>query len=113
MRRVDALQDARMLPFELLVRERANGVLGRGLVEFGEDADDIEATGVAAETDGKVRLLAGTCRRSHAQINQAIVLDAIRTDAEGYVHAPPGPGLGVRVDWEAVAASSLAHLEVR
>jgi L-alanine-DL-glutamate epimerase-like enolase superfamily enzyme len=40
-------------------------------------------------------------------------LDVIRTDAEGYVHAPPGPGLGVRVDWEAVAAASLAHLEVR
>ena len=26
-------------------------------------------------------------------------LDTIRTDAEGYVHAPSGAGLGIRVDW--------------
>lgn len=40
-------------------------------------------------------------------------LDVIRTDGEGYVHAPPGPGLGVRVDWPAVELASLLHFEIR
>src|SRR5262245_47424168 len=29
-------------------------------------------------------------------------LDVIRTDKEGYVHAPEGPGLGIRTDWKAM-----------
>ena len=40
------------------------------------------------------------------------VRDVIRTDAEGLVHAPPGPGLGIRVDWEAVEAATVLHYEV-
>lgn len=40
-------------------------------------------------------------------------IDVIRTDAEGYVHAPPGPGLGVRIDWPAVEAASLLRFELR
>jgi L-alanine-DL-glutamate epimerase-like enolase superfamily enzyme len=40
-------------------------------------------------------------------------IDVIRTDGEGYVHAPAGPGLGVRVDWPAVEAASLLRFEVR
>jgi L-alanine-DL-glutamate epimerase-like enolase superfamily enzyme len=40
-------------------------------------------------------------------------VDVIRTDAEGYVHAPPGPGLGVRVDWPAVESASLLRFEIR
>jgi len=39
-------------------------------------------------------------------------LDAIRTDSEGYVHAPEGDGLGVRVDWEAVKRAQLASFSV-
>jgi L-alanine-DL-glutamate epimerase-like enolase superfamily enzyme len=38
-------------------------------------------------------------------------LDPIRTDAEGYVHAPPGPGLGVGVDWKAIEKASIARFE--
>ena len=33
--------------------------------------------------------------------------DVIRTGSDGYVHAPEGPGLGLRVDWEAVEAGSV------
>jgi L-alanine-DL-glutamate epimerase-like enolase superfamily enzyme len=40
-------------------------------------------------------------------------IDVIRTDSEGYVHAPPGPGLGVRVDWEAVKKATILNFEVR
>lgn len=40
-------------------------------------------------------------------------LDVLRTDAEGYVHAPDGPGLGIRMDWSAVEKASLAHYELR
>jgi L-alanine-DL-glutamate epimerase-like enolase superfamily enzyme len=35
-------------------------------------------------------------------------LDPIRTDREGWVHAPPGHGLGVRVDWPTIEAASIA-----
>jgi L-alanine-DL-glutamate epimerase-like enolase superfamily enzyme len=38
-------------------------------------------------------------------------LDVIRTDAEGYVHAPEGPGLGIRVDWDAVESASVMKIE--
>ncbi len=33
--------------------------------------------------------------------------DVIRTQADGYVQAPEGPGLGVRVDWEAIEAATI------
>lgn len=39
--------------------------------------------------------------------------DVIRTDGEGFVHAPEGPGLGVRVDWDAVGKATLLSYEVR
>ena len=39
-------------------------------------------------------------------------IDVIRTDAQGYVHAPDGPGLGVRMDWEAIEAASFLTYEV-
>jgi len=39
-------------------------------------------------------------------------LDVIRTDAEGYVAAPPGPGLGVRLDWSAVEDAAFATYEI-
>lgn len=39
-------------------------------------------------------------------------IDVIRTDAEGYVHAPEGPGLGARMDWEAIDAASFLTYEV-
>ena len=35
------------------------------------------------------------------------MLDVIRTEPDGFVHAPEGPGLGLRVDWEAVEAGSI------
>jgi L-alanine-DL-glutamate epimerase-like enolase superfamily enzyme len=40
-------------------------------------------------------------------------LDVIRTDKQGYVHAPPGPGLGVGIDWDAVKKATILNLEVR
>jgi len=40
-------------------------------------------------------------------------IDVIRTDKEGYVHAPPGPGLGIRVDWDAVRHATLLQFEVK
>ena len=39
------------------------------------------------------------------------MLDVIRPDAEGYVHAPTGPGLGVRVDWDAVRSATFLAIE--
>lgn len=39
--------------------------------------------------------------------------DVIRTDSEGFVHAPPGNGLGVEVDWKAIEAALLLKYEVR
>ena len=33
--------------------------------------------------------------------------DVIRTQADGYVRAPEGPSLGVRVDWEAIEAATI------
>lgn len=38
--------------------------------------------------------------------------DVIRTDGEGYVHAPTGPGLGIRMDWDAVQKASFLHYEI-
>lgn len=37
--------------------------------------------------------------------------DPIRTDREGYVHAPAGPGLGVRIDWDAMKSATLVAYE--
>lgn len=39
-------------------------------------------------------------------------LDVIRTDADGYVSVPPGPGLGVRVDWEAMERAAFLTYEI-
>jgi L-alanine-DL-glutamate epimerase-like enolase superfamily enzyme len=39
--------------------------------------------------------------------------DVIRTDSQGYVHAPPGDGLGIRIDWPAVEKASLVSYELR
>lgn len=41
------------------------------------------------------------------------VTDVIRTDKEGYVHAPSGHGLGIEIDWGAVRPSSILSFEVR
>ncbi len=40
-------------------------------------------------------------------------VNAIRTDKEGFVHAPPGAGLGVEVDWPAIEKATVMHYEVR
>lgn len=37
--------------------------------------------------------------------------DVIRTDAEGYVHAPRGPGLGIGIDWIAVEKVSILKFD--
>jgi L-alanine-DL-glutamate epimerase-like enolase superfamily enzyme len=34
-------------------------------------------------------------------------LDVIRTDRDGYVHAPPGPGLGIGIDWPAIEKATI------
>ena len=39
--------------------------------------------------------------------------NVIRTDAQGYVHAPAGPGLGIEVDWPAIERAAIMHFEVR
>ena len=38
-------------------------------------------------------------------------LDVIRTDEEGYVHAPDGPGLGIRTDWTAMGKAAFLIYE--
>lgn len=39
-------------------------------------------------------------------------LDVIRPDAEGNVHVPDAPGLGIGIDWPAVEAATIHRLEV-
>ena len=39
--------------------------------------------------------------------------DVIRTEADGYVHAPTGPGLGYRVDWDALRRATIHRLDSR
>jgi len=39
------------------------------------------------------------------------MVDTIRPDHDGYVHAPSGPGLGVQVDWDAVASATFLAYE--
>ena len=39
-------------------------------------------------------------------------VDVIRTDREGYVHAPPGNGLGVGIDWKAIEKAAILRFEV-
>jgi L-alanine-DL-glutamate epimerase-like enolase superfamily enzyme len=39
-------------------------------------------------------------------------IDTIRTDADGFVHAPKGPGLGIRMDWEAVRKAAFLTYEI-
>jgi L-alanine-DL-glutamate epimerase-like enolase superfamily enzyme len=43
---------------------------------------------------------------------EAGALEVIRTDREGYVHAPPGSGLGIKVDWPAIEAASVLTYEL-
>jgi len=41
-------------------------------------------------------------------------LNAIRTDKDGFVHAPDGPGIGIRTDWKAMEkAAFLVYEETR
>jgi L-alanine-DL-glutamate epimerase-like enolase superfamily enzyme len=39
--------------------------------------------------------------------------NVIRTDKDGFVHAPDGDGLGIDVDWDAIRKASLLSFEVR
>ena len=39
--------------------------------------------------------------------------DVIRTQADGYVDAPRGPGLGVDVDWQAMDAATIHAFDTR
>jgi L-alanine-DL-glutamate epimerase-like enolase superfamily enzyme len=39
-------------------------------------------------------------------------LNFIRTDSQGYVHAPAGSGLGIEVDWDAIKTSSFLSYEI-
>jgi L-alanine-DL-glutamate epimerase-like enolase superfamily enzyme len=39
--------------------------------------------------------------------------NAIRTDGQGFVHAPPGPGLGIDLDWPAIEGAAIMKYEVR
>jgi L-alanine-DL-glutamate epimerase-like enolase superfamily enzyme len=39
--------------------------------------------------------------------------EVIRTDQDGYVHPPQGPGLGIGIDWKAIKKASLLSFDVR
>jgi L-alanine-DL-glutamate epimerase-like enolase superfamily enzyme len=39
------------------------------------------------------------------------MLDTIRTDRDGYVTAPAAPGLGYRIDWDAMHAAAIHKLD--
>jgi L-alanine-DL-glutamate epimerase-like enolase superfamily enzyme len=39
-------------------------------------------------------------------------IDVIRTDKEGYVHPPPGPGLGARMDWKTIADAAFLTYDI-
>ncbi len=39
--------------------------------------------------------------------------DVIRTESDGYVQAPAGPGLGVEVDWKSMEAATLLSFQCR
>jgi len=39
--------------------------------------------------------------------------DVVRTDQDGYVHAPTGPGLGYGIDWDAMKAATIHRLDSR
>jgi len=39
-------------------------------------------------------------------------IDVIRTDSEGYVNAPNGPGLGGKMDWDTIKKTAFASYEV-
>ena len=36
----------------------------------------------------------------------------IRTDAQGYVHAPAGSGLGIEMDWDQIRKASFLTYEI-
>ena len=38
--------------------------------------------------------------------------DVIRTDKEGYVNAPPGNGLGIGIDWDAIKRATILNFEI-
>ena len=39
------------------------------------------------------------------------MLETVRTDSDGYVHAPTKPGLGYGIDWEEMEASTIHRLD--
>ena len=39
--------------------------------------------------------------------------DVIRTGSDGYVNAPQGPGLGYKIDWDAMKAATIHRLDSR
>ena len=39
--------------------------------------------------------------------------DVIRTQPDGYVYAPKGPGLGLEVDWEAMEAATIHSIDAK
>jgi L-alanine-DL-glutamate epimerase-like enolase superfamily enzyme len=39
--------------------------------------------------------------------------DVIRTGKDGYVDAPQGPGLGYRIDWDAMRCATIHRLDSR
>ena len=39
--------------------------------------------------------------------------EVIRTGQDGYVNAPPGPGLGYGIDWDAMKAATIHRLDSR
>ena len=39
------------------------------------------------------------------------MLDVLRTEPDGYVNAPTRPGLGLRIDWDAMEAATFHSIE--
>ena len=84
------------------------------LVRLPYGSDPAEVVRIV-KRDGGVILTGMITRDEVAAINRELdaafdfgSLDPIRTDKNGYVHAPPGAGLGVRVDWDVIEKASIA-----
>src|SRR5262245_38806789 len=85
-----------MLAFELLVRERVAGLLGGGVVEFREDADDLDTACGTSRAGHEMRLLVrrrpdGCRRRGHADLDEPVV----RKMSVVHVASPWSPREGV------------------
>ena len=72
---MNTIENAGVLPLQLVVGKRATSVNGRRFVELGEDTDDLEAARLANGAVDEMRLLASRCPGDGADLDQAVVGD--------------------------------------